>query len=168
MMMSGSFNFVFHLLAFATLVASMVGLFVLDRKLQSEKDAGRQLYVGGLMKTFALFGPFNAVVLLLTGFGNMVNRYGWGGMGNMETWLKIKIVLFFILAFNGMILGSRMSKQRMMLIKARSENSAPPESESLIATLNVKFTIFFAVQTLLILVIVFLSVFGDGKHPGTF
>jgi hypothetical protein len=167
-MMTGSFNFVLHLIAFGTLSASVVALYVLDRKMRSEGDVGKKLYLGGLMRIFALFGPFNTVVLLLTGIGNMVNRYGTGGPWTIETWLIVKIIIFFILVFNGMVVASRLSQKRMMLLKAVAENSAPADSEQQLAAVNSRFSVLFIVQFILLLTVVILSVFGDGKHPGTF
>lgn len=166
--MTGSFNFVFHLLAFGVLMASVIALDVLNRKLRAEPDIQRKLYLGGLMKTFALFTPFTTVVILLTGIGNMVNRYGMGGMGNIETWLKVKIVLFVILAFNGSVIASRFQKKRMMLLKAKADNSAPEDYDRQISSINRIFTFYYYIQWTLLLAVVFLSVFGDGKHPGTF
>ena len=166
--MTGSFNFVLHLIAFGVLMAAVIALDVLNRKMVSENDLGRKLYIGGIMKTFGLFTPFTAVVLLLTGFGNMVNRYGMGGMGNIETWLEVKIILFVILAFNGGFVASRFQKKRMMLIKATADNAAPEDAGRQIAKINGIFSMYFYVQYALLLAVLLLSVFGDGKHPGTF
>jgi hypothetical protein len=56
----------------------------------------------------------------------------------------------------------------MMLIKSIAEKNAPPDAEQQLAKKNRVVSIIFLVQATLLLTIVYLSAFGDGKHPGQF
>ena len=166
--MGYSYNFLLHLIAFGFVSAAVIALFVLNRKLCAEQDWGKKLYIGGIMRSFAMSAHYTVTVLLLTGLGNMVNRYGLGSTWPEETWLTMKIVLFVILAVNALSVGPRMTKKRTMLIKSVVENNGPGNAEELLTKQNKTISIFLYIQAALLLTIVVLSVFGDGKHPGIF
>jgi hypothetical protein len=79
-----------------------------------------------------------------------------------------KLICFAVLAISGLFLAPKISKNRMMLIKAIFDKNAPADAEQQLANHNRKVSIFFLVQTILLLTILFLSAFGAGKHPGQF
>jgi putative copper export protein len=167
--MSGSYSFLLHLMAFGMLAGTLIPSFILDRKLRAEQDWGRKLYIGGIMRTFGTFAPFNVAFLLITGIGNIHNRllgapYSW----YEEGWLVAKVICFAVMAANGLLLAPKISKNRMMLIKAIFDKKAPADAEQQLANYNRKLSVFFLVQTALLLAILFLSAFGSAKHPGQF
>lgn len=83
-----------------------------------------------------------------------------------EGWLVAKIILFAVMVFNGLFYGPALIRNRLKAVKAQAEQSAPPDAEVLIRSFNKQITLFYLVQTLLLLFIVFLSVAGSGKHAG--
>lgn len=167
--MNGSYNHLIHLLGFGAIVTTLLAGFILDRKFRKEKDWGLKLYLGGPMKTFGIISPFAGLIMLITGIGNIHNRLGGSNVAwYQEGWLVAKIICFAILLINGLASGPRLSKNRMMLVKAINDKTAPPDAEQKLAGYNRQLTIFYVVQTVLLLAIVFLTVFGAGKHPGAF
>lgn len=136
--------------------------------MNGEPDWDRKLYIGGIMRLFASFGPYVVVVLLLTGVGNMMNRYGLGGVWPRETWLEVKIVLFIILSINAIYIAPRINAKRAMLIKSAIDNKRPENFEQLLSRQNKTISLFLYLQATLLLSIVVLSAFGSGKHPGMF
>ncbi len=167
--MNGSIIHMLHLIAFGMVAATLIPSFMLDRRLRAEPDWGKKLQIGGMMRMFGAFGPWNVGLLLLTGIGNIYNRflgapYSWYD----ETWLVVKIGLFVIVAFNGLVIGSKLSMKRAGVIKSLAEKSAPAGAEKIYEELNRKVGIFLSVQAILLLSILYLSVFGPGKHPGVF
>lgn len=167
--MNGSYNFYLHLLSFALLAGTFIPSFILDRKFRAEKDWGRKLYIGGIMKTFGMFAPINIALLLLTGLGNMYNRflgapYPW----YEETWLVIKLACFVVMASNGMFVGKKIGMKRVLLVKAIVERNAPADADQQVARYDKKISVVMFVQLVLLLTIVLLSAFGTGKHPGQF
>lgn len=163
-----SYNFLLHIIAFAFSSVTLITLFILHRKLCAEQDWEKKLYIAGIMRLFVVFGPYVIAALLLTGFGNMVNRYGLYSPWPHEMWLAIKITLFVIMAFNALYIGPRINIKRAALIKSVIEKKGPDNAEALLAKQNRSISIFLYVQTALLLSIVILSVFGSGKHPGIF
>jgi hypothetical protein len=164
-----SISFFFHLLGFGLVVTTLVAGLVLERKLRSEQDLRLKLYVGGLARTMGLLSPFAVLLLLITGIGNIVNRYaGTSVSWYQEGWLVAKIIFFVILLLNGMLYGPRISRNRTKLLKSLQEDSAPVGAEKGLASLNHQMTLFYLVQGLLLLIIVYLSLLGTGKPPGAF
>ncbi|MGH2567568.1 MAG: hypothetical protein ACRDGA_04465 [Bacteroidota bacterium] len=167
--MSGSYSFLLHLVGFGLVSAVLTSNIVLEHKLRRETDWSKKMYIGGIMRTFGMFGPFVVTLLLLTGIGNIHVRYmdapeAW----YTEGWLVAKLILFAILATNGLFFGPALSKKRMMIIKAFSENAAPPDAENTLKGLNNQVSLFLLVQFLLLFGVLFLSSFGGAKHPGVF
>ena len=167
--MNGSFIHLLHIVAFGMVAATLIPSFMLNRRLQAEPDWGKKLQVGGMMRMFGELGPWNVGLLLLTGIGNIYNRflgspYAW----YEETWLVVKICLFAIVAFNGHDFGSKLSMKRAGVIKSLAEKNAPAGAEKTYEGLSRKVNVFLAVQAILLAGILYLSVFGPGKHPGVF
>jgi uncharacterized membrane protein len=167
--MNGSYVFLLHIIVFGVVAGTIIPSFVLDRKLRAEQDWGRKLYIGGIMRVFGAFVPYNVALLVITGLGNMYNRYldapyPWYD----EHWLVTKVALFVVLAFNALFVVPKVGMKRGMLIKAIVDKSAPIDAEQQVEVYNKKISRLFLVQTALLLVILFLSAFGTGKHPGVF
>lgn len=165
--MKVSINFLLHLIGFGILCTTLLAGFVLDRKLRAQTDYSLKLFTSGIAKTIGLLSPVAAILLLATGIGNIHNRtlgspLSWYGEG----WLVAKIILFVLLVLNGMIYGPRLTRNRTKLVKGLSEQSAPANAEELIKSYNTQITLFYLVQTVLLLLILVLSVLGTGKHPG--
>ena len=162
-----SIAFVLHLLSIGVLTTTLLAGFILDRKLRRESDIRLKLYTAGLSKTIGLFSPFAAILLLLTGIANIHNRFlGSTSAWYAEGWLVAKIILYVVMVFNGMVYGPRLIRSRAKIIRSQAEQAAPPNADSLIRSLNKQITLFYAVQTLLFLLILYISVFGTAKHPG--
>lgn len=166
--MSGSYMFFLHLVTFGLASALLTANIILERKLRAEPDWSKKLFIGGIMKTFSIISPIAIALFLITGIGNIHNRYmeapeAW----YTEGWLVAKIILFAILATNGLVFGPKLAGKRMPLIKALADKTASADAEQQLKGLNNQVSLFIMVQLILFLSILFLSAFGGGKHPGT-
>jgi hypothetical protein len=167
--MNGSFNFFLHLIAFGLVMGVLIPSFILDRKLRSEEDWGRKLYIGSIMRTLGAFAPYNIALLIITGLGNMYNRtFGFSYPWYEEEWLVIKIGCFLVLAINALFVVPKIGKGRAMVIKSFVDKSEPGDAKERYASFNKKISLLFLIQTTLLLAILFLSAFGSGKHAGEF
>jgi hypothetical protein len=167
--MSGSFNFLFHLLGFGIIATTLLGGWLIERRLRREPEAPAKLALLRLNRYVGLLSPLASVLMLVTGTVNIINLYPanpnlWYG----QAWLMAKVILFAFLLVNGAIFGPVISRRRSKLIRAAIENTAPAGADKTIHIYNKNITTFFLVQSLLLLVILYLSVFGGGKHPGVF
>jgi uncharacterized membrane protein SirB2 len=162
-----SITFLLHLVGFGVLCTTLLAGFIVDRKLRSQTDYNLKLYTSQIARMIGLLSPIAAVLLLATGIGNIHNRFlGTTLSWFDEGWLVAKIILFALSILNGMIYGPRLTRGRTKLIKALAEQSAPANAEELMRSYNTQITLFYLVQTVLLLLILLLSVFGTGKHPG--
>jgi len=167
--MNGSYIHIFHLIAFGLVSATLIPGIVLNRKLVAEKDFGRKMQLGGVMRIFGAFALYNVILLLITGVGNIYNRYsGTSVEWYDESWLVIKILLFVVLAINGLFVAPNLMKNRMMIIKSLADKTASADAEQKLAGCDRKVSFFFLIQAVLLLAVLYLSVFGPGKHPGMF
>lgn len=167
--MNGSYNHLIHLFGFGTLVTTLLAGYILERKFRKEDDWGLKLYLGGIMKTIGMISPFVAIIMLITGIGNIHNRLSGSGIAwYQEGWLVAKIICFAILVINGGANGPRLSKNRTMLVKAIKDKTAPADAEQKLQRYNGQLALFYIVQSVLLIAVVALTVFGAGKHPGAF
>lgn len=165
--MTVSISFFFHLIAFGLLVTTVFSGFVLDRKFRKESDHRQRLTIAGISRTIGLLSPVAAVLLLVSGIGNIHNRLIGPEMSwYSEGWLVAKIVVYVIMVLNGMVYGPRLTRGRLKLLSAMAEQSAPPNADATLRSFNRQLTMFYFVQTLLLLLVLYISVFGSGKHPG--
>jgi hypothetical protein len=167
--MYGSLNFFLHLIAFGLVAGVIIPSFILDRKLRAEQDWGRKLYIGGIMRSLGAIAPYNIALLIITGIGNMYNRtLGFSYPWYEEEWLVIKLACFLVLAINGLFVVSNIGKKRAMIIKSVVDKSDKGDAKEKYESYNKKISLLFLIQTTLLLIILFLSAFGSGKHPGEF
>jgi hypothetical protein len=162
-----SVTFLLHLAGFGVLCTALLAGFIIDRKFRNQTDYNLKLYTSQIARSVGLLSPVAAILLLATGIGNIHNRY----LGSTltwfdEGWLVAKIILFVVLVLNGMIYGPRLTRNRTKLVKGLSEQTAPANAEELIRSYNTQITLFYFVQTVLLLLVMVLSVLGTGKHPG--
>ncbi len=165
--MNGSINFLFHLIGFGLLFTTLFAGWLIERRTKKESDWDRKLYLTGLGRTFGILSPVAALILLLTGIVNIFNRYGgttieWYTQG----WLVAKVILFAFLLVNGGLLGPVIVRRRTKLIRSIIDKSANNDAEATVGVLNKNIATFYFVQFLLLLIILYLSVAGGGKHPG--
>jgi hypothetical protein len=167
--MTVSISFFLHLIAFGLLSATLLSGFILERKLRKESDHRLKLAIAGISRTIGLLSPVAALLLLLSGIGNIHTRYlGTEIRWYSEGWLVAKIILYVVMVLNGMVYGPRLTRGRLKLLNAIAERSEAPDAGAALRSFNRQITLFYFVQTVLLLLVVYISLFGSGKHPGAF
>jgi hypothetical protein len=162
-----SVAFVLHLLSIGILTTSLLAGFILDRKLRREPDLRLKLYVAGISRIIGLLSPLAAMLLLITGIANIHNRFlGSTSAWYTEGWLVAKIILYVVMVLNGMFYGPGLLRGRLKILRSQAEKTAPMNADTSLRSFNNQLTLFYAVQTLLFLFIIYISVFGSAKHPG--
>jgi len=79
-----------------------------------------------------------------------------------------KIIFFAIALVNGAVFGAMLAKKRIVMLQSIDQQKAPLDSETMMKEFNRQFTWHYLVQFLLLAIIILLSTFGSGKHPGVF
>ncbi len=165
--MEGSINFLFHIVGFGLLFTSLLGGWIVERRIRSEKDWNQKLYIAKINRHFGFLSPIASVVLLLTGIVNIFNMYNGNiNLWYTEGWLVAKIILFTFLLINGAFFGPILIRRRTNLMKSRTENMTAEDTENTFKILSKSITTFYLVQFLLLIIILCLSIMGGGKHFG--
>ena len=165
--MKGSINFLFHLIGFGILFTALVGGWILEQRVRSENDWDRKLYIGKINRRFGLLSPIASVIMLLTGVVNIFNLYsGAIHLWYTEGWLVAKIILFAFLLVNGAFFGPVLIRRRTHLIQSIIEKKAPEDAEATFNIMSKSISTFYLVQFLLLVIILYLSIVGTGKHTG--
>ena len=167
--MSGSYIFLVHMFGFSLISAAVIAGWLLNVRFAAEKELTLKLYIGGLLRMIGLLSPLAALVLLISGIGNIYNLYHETPVHWYEqSWLVVKVILFGVMLVNGSVFGPEMSRKRMRLIQAMLDEGDNDEKRNQLADLNKQIHWFYLVQSVLLVGIVFFSVFGTLKHPGYF
>ncbi|MCI0707391.1 MAG: DUF2269 domain-containing protein [Ignavibacteriae bacterium] len=166
---NGSYNFLLHLLGFGVFTAVYLRSVLFEKTLRAEPDWTRKTLIMNIMNTGAWLGPVSGIVLLLSGFGNVYNRYlGAPEPVQFEGWIAGKLILFIILMINGVTMGRILSKRRFQLVHASAKEGPSPDNEQKLRQYNGWLTVFYLIQGLLLLAITSMAAFGSLKHPGAF
>ncbi|MGD0591309.1 MAG: hypothetical protein ABSA44_11000 [Bacteroidota bacterium] len=165
--MNGSINFLFHLIGFGLLFTALWGGWILEQRIRAEKNWDQKLFLGKINRRFGLLSSIASIIMLLTGIVNIFNlHHGNINLWYIEGWLIAKIILFAFLLVNGAIFGPILIRRRTKLMQGISEKTAPEDAEATIKIMNKSISTFYLVQFLLLMIILYLSVAGGGKHPG--
>jgi hypothetical protein len=167
--MNGSYVFLLHLIGFGIVCTLQIVSWTLSIKAQREKDWNTKLNLLTTMNIFTFLSPIATAILFLTGVGNIYNRYySSPELWTAETWLVAKIILVVVLVLLGNLVGPRLGKKKVMTIRKIIEQKQFENGEKQLKSHNAKILVFLSIQSLLLLAILYLSVFGAGKHPGVF
>jgi putative copper export protein len=165
--MNGSINFLFHLIGFGFLFTALLGGWILERRIRSEKEWDQKLFAGKISRRFGLLSPIASIIMLLTGIVNIINLSdGNINLWYTKGWLIAKIILFAFLLVNGAVFGPILVRRRTKLMQGISEKTAPEDAEVTIKIMNKSISTYYLVQFLLLIIIMYLSVAGGEKHPG--
>lgn len=165
--MRGSINFLFHLIGFGLIFTALFGGWIVERRIRAEKNWDQRLYIGKISHRFSLLSLIASIIMLLSGTMNIFNLYNSNiSLLYTEGWLMAKIILFAFLFINGVIFGPILIRRRTKLIQGIVQKTAPEDPDSTFKILSKSITTYYLVQFLLLIIILYLSVAGGGKHPG--
>lgn len=157
--MIGTLAFSLHLIGFGILSATIVGGWILDRKLRAQSDLPSKLLVGSISKSIELLSPIAAILLLGSGIANIFFRYADPlGQWFSEGWLVFKLILFVVLLLNGMVFGPKLIRTRLKIVQSKEAD------QSRLHAINNQITLFYITQTLFVLIILLVSLLGTAKH----
>src|ERR1043166_7073762 len=151
--MNGSYSFLLHLIGFGILSSLIDAGLIVESKIRLEPDWNRKLYLSSLIPQKVL-GPVAMLLLLLTGIGNIFNRYsGSPEPWYDEGWLRAKMVLFLVLIINGAVTGRILLTRRTQLVQSVSGKIVSPEADASLRSYNTKIMTFYVVQIVLLIAI---------------
>ena len=158
-----------QIIGFGMIFTSLLGGWILEGRFRKEQDWSRKMFIAQIARRFGLITPFASLLMLLTGIVNIYNLFnGRTDLWYTEGWLIAKIILFAFLLVNGALFGPILVRRRTKLIQSIVDKSAPADAPATVKILGKSVSTFYLVQFLLLVIILYLSVAGGGKHPGIF
>jgi hypothetical protein len=145
-----------HFLGLGLLVTTTVAGWILHRQYKKAQDLKTKAVILKAARPFGLLSPFAMLLMLVTGIGNMHAL----GVGMLDLgWLSAKLVVFAVAVVVGVVLGI-VSRKRGNLVAAMSLGETDPGAETRLASLDTLVAGGYLVLPVLLIAIVYLSVYG--------
>ena len=146
----------FHFLGFGLLVTLNVAGFILERQYKKAPDLQPKAVILKAVRPIGLLSPLAALTMLVTGIGNMrILGYGLLDMG----WLTAKIIFFAIAVISGTTFGI-IARKRGTLVQNMVSGTAPANAQELLAGYDKQVSMFHIVMPILLLTILWISIYG--------
>lgn len=145
-----------HLIGIGMVLTTIFAAPLFERSIRKASEKTVALSYQRLFRQIGLLSPFGSLIILFSGIGNM---YFDGYTVFSHGWLTAKIILFAVLVVNGGMINPPLMRKRMRLLEQLVEGNAPEGVEEMLGKYNRQQSIFLLVQSAVILVILYLSVY---------
>ncbi len=153
-------SLLFHLVGVGMIFTLLFAGPVIESNFRWENDVRMKQHSAKLLRSVGLLSPFGALVLMISGIGNMVTlEITFGNLFGSAAWLGIKLLIFIALLAMGMALSPKTARERLLLLEHMSQPNPPEDAEDRMNALNSRQTLFFAANWILVLAILFLTLF---------
>ncbi len=147
---------ILHLLGLGLFVATLIPGYILDSQYRKAADIQTKATLLRALRPIGLLSPFAALLMLATGIANM----HYLGVGLLDLgWLTAKIIFFALAVVSGATFGAKAQK-RGKLIQQMAKGETPPDADARLKELDKQQRLFYVVQPILLLIIIYLSVYG--------
>jgi uncharacterized membrane protein SirB2 len=160
-------SLLFHLIGVGMIFTLLFAGPIIEGNFRWENDLRMKQHSARLLRSVGLLSPFGALVLILSGIGNMIALgITFGDLFWRAGWLGIKLLIFIVLLVMGMAWSPKTARQRAILLEQMGQSNPPVEdparSEDVndkMSLLNSKQTIFFLLNWILVVLILLLTLF---------
>ncbi|MFZ1081835.1 MAG: hypothetical protein WAO19_07910 [Candidatus Kryptoniota bacterium] len=148
----------FHLIGVGMIFTLLFAGPIVETNFRWENDISMKRHAAKLLRNIGLLSPFGALVLMLSGIGNMIGlNISFVNLFGSSAWLGIKIIFFIVLLAMGMVLSPKTARQRASLLEQMSQQNPPEDINDKLSALNKRQTIFFVANWVLVLLILVLT-----------
>ena len=150
----------FHLIGVGMIFTLLFAGPIIETNFRWENDINMKRHSAKLLRNIGLLSPFGALVLMLSGIGNMIFReITFVNLFGSTAWLGMKLMIFIVLLIMGMALSPKTARQRAILLEQMSQPDPPDDINEELSALNKKQTIFFLINWILVITILLLTLF---------
>ncbi len=150
----------FHLIGVGMIFTLLLAGPIIEANFRWENDIRMKQHAAKMLRSVGLLSPFGALVLILSGIGNMVFLHiTVGNLFGSAAWLGLKLLVFIVLLAIGMVISPKTARQRAMLLDQMNQINPPEDAGEKMESLNSKQTLFFLANWILVVVIVLLTLF---------
>lgn len=150
----------FHLLGVGMIFTLLFAGPIIEANFRWENDIRMKQHAAKMLRSVGLLSPFGALVLILSGIGNMIFlKINVGDLFGADAWLGIKLFFFIILLGIGMVVSPKTARQRAMLLDQMNQINPPEDASDKLEALNSKQTVFYVLNWTLVIIIVLITLF---------
>ena len=154
--MGREINLLIHFLGFGLLVTINVAGIVLNSQYKRAPDLQTKATILRALRPIGLLSPLAILIMLVTGIGNM----HFLGLGLLDMgWLTAKVIFFSIAAISGILLGV-VSRKRGKLVGEMAAGKPPANANEMLASYDKQISLSSIVMPLLLVIILWLSIYG--------
>lgn len=151
----------FHLIGIGMIFTLLFAGPIIQGNFEWENDVNMKRHSAKLLRNIGLLSPFGALVLILSGIGNMAARQiSFANLFGSASWLGLKLILFIVLLAMGMALSPKMARERAGFIEQMSQPNPPDDIRDKLSALNKKQTNLFVANWILVVAIILLTLFN--------
>ncbi len=153
-------SLLFHFIGVGMIFTLLFAGPIIEANFRWENDVRMKKHAAKLLRSIGLLSPFGALVLILSGIGNMISKQiTVGDLFGSAAWLGLKLLFFIVLLGIGMVISPKTARERAMLLDQMNQINPPEDANQKMDSINSKQTIFFLVNWVLVIIIVLLSLF---------
>jgi uncharacterized membrane protein SirB2 len=153
-------SLLFHLVGVGMIFTLLFAGPIIESNFRWESDIRMKQHSAKILRNIGLLSPFGALVLVISGIGNMVAlEITFANLFGSAAWLGMKLLLFIVLLAMGMVLSPKTARQRLVLLEHLSQPNPPEDIDDKMDSLNKRQTTFFAINWALVLLILLLTLF---------
>lgn len=150
----------FHLIGVGMIFTLLFAGPIIEANFRWENDIRMKQHAAKMLRSVGLLSPFGALVLILSGVGNMIFLHiSFGDLFGSAGWLGIKLIFFAVLLGIGMAVSPKTARQRAMLLDQMNQINPPEDANERMEALNSKQTVFYVANWALVIIIVLLTLF---------
>ncbi len=150
----------FHLVGVGMIFTLLFAGPIVEANFRWENDIRMKQHAAKMLRSIGLLSPFGALVLILSGIGNMISLHMTvGDLFGSAWWLGLKLLVFIVLLGIGMAVSPKTARQRAMLLDQMNQINPPEDANDKMESINSKQTIFFVANWVLVVIIVLLTIF---------
>lgn len=151
-------SILFHLVGVGMIFTLLFAGPIVEANFRWENDISMKRHSAKLLRNIGLLSPFGALVLVISGIGNMVAlNISFSNLFGSAAWLGFKLLIFIVLLAMGMTFSPKIARQRMMVLEHLGESEPTEDAEDKMNMLNKRQTLFFVLNWVLVLLILFLT-----------
>jgi uncharacterized membrane protein SirB2 len=153
-------SLLFHIVGVGMIFTLLFAGPIVESNFRWESDLKMKQHSAKLLRSIGLLSPFAALILAISGIGNMVAlNITFADLFGRAGWLGLKLLVFIALLAMGMVLSPKTARQRLALLEHLGQPNPPEDIDDRMSSLNIKQTTFFAINWVLVLLILLLTLF---------
>jgi len=155
-------SIVFHLIGVGMIFTLLFAGPIIESNFRWENDIRMKQHSIKLLRSIGLLSPFGALILILSGIGNMiVLGITFGNLFGSYAWLGMKLVIFIVLLVMGMALSPKTARQRALIVEQMGQPNPPEDADDRLTSLNSRQTLFFLINWILVIIILLLTILNS-------